>query len=89
MSRILTYISTILATLFFTTVVLAAPPPGKGKGGGGGGKTATLSVVKSKDWNELYVRRVLNAFAYGGLATDAQIETWGRHETGVRQLQKS
>lgn len=77
MSRSLTYVSTFLATLFFTTVVLAAPPPGKGKGGGGGGKTPTLSVVKSKDWNQLYVRRVLNAFAYGGLATDAQIETWG------------
>ncbi|MBT8058175.1 MAG: DUF1800 domain-containing protein, partial [Gammaproteobacteria bacterium] len=31
---------------------------------------------KSKDWDETHVRRVLRAFAYGGLTTDAQIENW-------------
>ena len=80
MFRYFTYISTMCITLFISGVVLAAPPPGKGKppkDGGGGGATE-LSIVKSKDWNELYVRRVLNTFAYGGLATDAQIDTWGR-----------
>ena len=80
MSKYLACISTLIATLIVSTVVFAAPPPGKGKPpgkGGSGGATATLSTVKSKDWNELYVRRVLNAFAFGGLATDAQIETWG------------
>jgi hypothetical protein len=65
----------------------AAPPAGNGNGNGnggggggskgGGGKTVTLSTVKSKDWSESHVRRVLAAFAYGGLATDAQIEAWG------------
>ena len=81
MSKYLTYISATCATLFLSTVVFAAPPAGKGKppkdGGGGGGSGTTLSTVKFKDWDDLYVRRVLNAFAYGGLATDAQIETWG------------
>ena len=80
MFRYFAYISTMCITLFISGVVLAAPPPGKGKppkGGGGGGATE-FSIVKSKDWNEVYVRRVLNAFAYGGLATDAQIDSWGR-----------
>lgn len=81
MSKYLTHISVVFAALFLSTVIFAAPPTGKGKppkdgGGGGGGKTTTLKNVKSKDWDELYVRRVLNAFAYGGLATDAQIEIW-------------
>ncbi len=73
--------------VFFSSSVLAAPPAGKGGGngngngnggGGGGGKPKTLSTVKSKDWNESYVRRVLATFAYGGLATDAQIDAWGK-----------
>ncbi len=73
----------------------AAPPPGKGNnggpggggggggdgGGGGGGSTGSgFQSVKKKDWSETHVRRVLHTFAYGGLATDAQIATWaGMH----------
>jgi hypothetical protein len=76
-------ICTLCATLFLSGVVFAAPPPDKGKppkGGGGGSDSGSteLSTVKFKDWNESHVRRVLNAFAYGGLATDAQIDTWSR-----------
>lgn len=74
-------VSFIFAIQF--TLAAAAPPggsPGHGNGGGSnegkGGMTATLSSVKPKDWGESHVRRVLSAFAYGGLATDAQIETW-------------
>jgi hypothetical protein len=72
-----------LVSAFFLTIfagsVAAAPPPGKGpgNGGGGGGKTVTLSTVKSKDWDESHVRRVLRAFAFGGQASDAQIAAWG------------
>lgn len=64
----------------------ATSPPGggsgnggnKGEGGnkGGGGKTATLTAVKSREWSSTHVRRVLAAFAYGGLASDTQIEAW-------------
>lgn len=79
MPRYLTYIGTIFVTLCLSTIAVAAQPAGKGKPpGGGGGKVPVLNPVKDRDWNELYVRRVLNAFAYGGLATDAQIETWGQ-----------
>ncbi len=77
-------LKSLLLVLFFIPFIgatYAAPPPdkggGNGNGNGGGGKPKTLSTVKSKDWNEAYVRRVLAAFAYGGLATEAQIETWG------------
>jgi hypothetical protein len=86
MSRYLTHFSAVFVAFFLSTLVFAAPPPGKGKppkdDSGGGGKTVTLSTVKSKDWDELYVRRVLNAFAYGGLATDAQIEAWAGLKPG-------
>ena len=37
-----------------------------------------LEVVHRKDWNTSSVRRVLQAFAFGGHATDAQIERWAR-----------
>jgi hypothetical protein len=66
----------ICVCLFFIGSVYADPPPGKGNNKGGG-KTKTLSTVKNKDWDETYVRRVLAAFAYGGLASDAQIASWG------------
>jgi len=72
--------SLLCAVLFFATTVSAAPPPGKGKpdkGGGGDGKTPTLSTVHQKNWDESHVQRVLNTFAFGGLATQAQVETWG------------
>jgi hypothetical protein len=49
---------------------------GNGGGNKGGGKTVTLSTVKSKDWDEAHVRRVLRAFAYGGFASDGQIGEW-------------
>jgi hypothetical protein len=50
--------------------------PPKGDGGGGGG----LSSVSKKNWDETHVRRVLRAFAYGGHATESQINTWaGMH----------
>lgn len=65
----------ILFIIIFVSSAYAAPPPGNGKPGGG--KPASLHTVKFKDWNEAYVRRVLAAFAYGGLASDAQIATWG------------
>lgn len=35
-----------------------------------------LTVVSDAQWNTTAVRQVLNTFAYGGFATDAQIETW-------------
>lgn len=66
----------ILFCMSFIGSAYAAPPPGVGNNKGKG-KPAKLSTVKPRDWNESYVRRVLAAFAYGGLATDAQIETWG------------
>ncbi len=75
----------VLFCISFIGSTYAAPPPDNGGGnsggnsgnGKGGGKTQTLSTVKSKDWDEFHVRRVLAAFAYGGLATEQQIETWG------------
>ena len=76
MSKSLKHISVICTMLFLSTITYAAPPPGKGKPPKDGGGATTLSSVKFKDWNELNVRRVLNTFAYGGLATDAQIEIW-------------
>lgn len=77
MSRYSGRISLLFITLTLTAAVAAAPPPGKGKPGGGGSKTTELRTVNSKHWNESHVRRVLNTFAFGGHATDAQIETWG------------
>ena len=52
------------------TAAMAAPPGGGGKGNGG------LDTIKSRDWGETPVRKILQAFAWGGLATDAQIEAW-------------
>lgn len=47
-----------------------------------------LDVVPRNSWNESAVRRVLQAFAFGGHATDAQIEAWARMrpETAVVQM---
>lgn len=67
----------LLASLLLFVLLAAAnaaPPPGKGNPG----KTATLSPVKSKDWDETHVRRVLAAFAYGGQASDGQLQAWSR-----------
>lgn len=38
----------------------------------------SLINVSSRNWDESHVRRVLAAFAYGGLTSDAQIDTWSR-----------
>ncbi len=50
--------------------------------------TDRLQPVGKDDWGETHVRRVLRAFAYGGLATDAQIERWARMrpERAVAQI---
>jgi hypothetical protein len=42
------------------------------------GRGDSLSYVSSRNWDESHVRRVLAAFAYGGLASDAQIDSWSR-----------
>ncbi len=50
------------------------PPPG-----GGSGPVVILSgfnTVNDSVWDETAVRKVLQVFAYGGHATDAQIATW-------------
>jgi hypothetical protein len=58
-------------------------------GGGSGGDSDTipppvpqpttvlgLTIVSDAEWDSTAVRQVLNTFAYGGYASDAQIETW-------------
>lgn len=67
-------IFTALIFLCGTSAAVSAPPADKGNKGGG--KAVTLSTVKNRNWDEAHVRRVLRAFAYGGLATDGQIESW-------------
>ena len=69
-------------SLVVASASLAAPPPGKGKPGGGGGSNGGLSTVSKKNWDETHVRRVLRAFAYGGHATEAQINSWSRMNAG-------
>ena len=65
----------VLFLSFFLNTAFAAPPPDKGNGNAGGGKKG-LSTIKLKDWGEIQVRRVLQTFAFGGLASDAQITAW-------------
>jgi len=43
-----------------------------------GDRNYSLKDVSSRNWDESHVRRVLAAFAYGGLASDAQIDIWSR-----------
>ncbi len=38
---------------------------------------AAFNTVNSQQWDEAAVRRVLHTFAYGGHATEAQIQAWG------------
>jgi hypothetical protein len=38
--------------------------------------SADFGAVNGVDWNTTAVRRVLHTFAYGGFASDAQIQTW-------------
>ena len=68
-SLILTVITPLLLLLTAATVTAAPPGPG-GKGTGG------LDTIKARDWGETPVRKILQAFAWGGLATDAQIAAW-------------
>jgi len=66
-----------LVFLFICGMALAAPPggsPGSNKGGNTG--SGGLSTISSRDWGETPVRKILRAFAFGGLATDEQIELW-------------
>lgn len=67
----------LLALLLSVAAAHAAPPEGKGGGnkGGGGGETS-LSTLSDRNWDDTAVRRVLQAFAYGGLATDEQVAAW-------------
>jgi len=53
-----------------------------------GVKLDGFEVVQRSDWNASSVRRVLQAFAFGGHATDAQLERWAkmRPETAVVQM---
>lgn len=64
----------IFILLSFSALTWAAKPVDTGNSGGK--KAATLSDVKSNVWDEAHVRRVLRAFAYGGLATEQQISLW-------------
>ena len=66
--------------LVVSSALMAAPPPGKGKpgGGDGGGGGGGLTTVSKKNWDETHVRRVLRAFAYGGHASESQINDWSR-----------
>ncbi len=57
----------------------AAPPPATVLG---------LTVVNDAQWDTTAVRQVLNTFAYGGFAADAQIETWANMApaTAIREM---
>ncbi|MEM7280871.1 MAG: DUF1800 family protein [Pseudomonadota bacterium] len=57
----------------------SVPPPPPTPPGGGGGPVVILSgfnTVSDAAWDETAVRKVLQVFAYGGQATDAQITSW-------------
>ncbi len=43
----------------------------------------TFTMVSDADWTEDAVRRVLQVFAFGGFATDAQIKTWADMNPGA------
>ena len=66
--------------LVISSSALSAPPSAKGKQGGGGGGGG-LSTVKKNNWDETHVRRVLRVFAYGGHASESQINTWSRMQS--------
>lgn len=53
-------------------VSAALPPPCTG------GFTPAFSAktILQADWNETAVRKVMHAFAYGGFATDQQVQAW-------------
>lgn len=45
---------------------------------------ATLRPVSGSAWSEAHVRRVLDAFAYGGLANEAQVRAWSSSRSPAR-----
>ena len=47
-----------------------------------------MTTIKPHDWGETPVRRILQAFAWGGLASDAQISAWAAMspETAVAEM---
>jgi len=49
---------------------------------------AGLQTIKREDWNTSSVRRVLQAFAFGGHASDRQIEQWARMapQAAIKQM---
>jgi hypothetical protein len=63
---------TRLILIVCLTIFVSSAHAGRGDG------NKSLNDVSSRNWDESHVRRVLAAFAYGGLASDAQIDTWGR-----------
>ena len=68
------FLSLILLCVY--SFAVAAPPGGSpGKKGGGSGSTG-LTTISSRDWGETPVRKILRAFAFGGLADDEQIGIW-------------
>jgi hypothetical protein len=68
-------VSLFISLVFAASSSLAAPPPGKGNNGGGK-QSGGFTTISSKNWGETPVRKILQAFAYGGLPTDAQVSTW-------------
>jgi hypothetical protein len=72
------YARLLVGSIIACLLVLPAPaalaaPPGPGGGGKGNGG---LDTIKSRDWGETPVRKILLAFAWGGLTSDAQIGVW-------------
>lgn len=66
----------LLAGLVVCWWAFAGKPEAVGLKGQGKNAGPGLITVKNKDWNETSVRKVLQAFAYGGLASDEQITAW-------------
>ena len=60
-----------------------------GTDGGTGGQTSQgLETIPATDWTVAAVRRVLNTFAFGGHASEAQIQTWAAMdpETAIAEM---
>ena len=47
------------------------------------GTSSGFRIVSGADWTETSVRKVLHAFAYGGLTSDAQIAAWAAMSPAV------
>ena len=91
-----------MATRFSSTLLLAffiVAGCSGGSGGSGGGNvpappppppppTVGFVTLTDADWDTGAVRRVLHAFAYGGQASDQQIDAWSNlpPATAIRQI---